>query len=141
MSRELVTKSNEKIVKLQGVTVAYKLSFEPHLNLVCKKVSQNLHALLEFQSLFQKKKLRVIMKAFILSQFNYCPLVWMYHSRTLNNRINKLHERALRLAYDNRHSAFEERLNIDKSVTIHRRKLQVLVTELYKIHHGQPLNV
>ena len=65
MSRELVMKSKEKIVKLQGVTVANKLSFEPHLNLVCKKVSQN--ALLEFQSLFQKKKLRVIMKAFILS--------------------------------------------------------------------------
>ena len=55
MSRELVTKSNEKIVKLQGATVANKLSFEPHLNLVCKKVSLNIHALLEFQSLFQKK--------------------------------------------------------------------------------------
>ena len=60
----------------------------------------------------------------------------MCDSRTLNNKINKLHERGLRLAYDNRQSTFEELLNIDASVTIRRRNLQVLVTELYKVHHG-----
>ena len=76
------------------------------------------------------------MKAFIMSQFSYCPLVWMWHSRTLNNKINKLHERALRLVYDNRQLTFEELLNMDKSVTIHRINLQVLATELYKVHHG-----
>ena len=75
------------------------------------------------------------MKAFIMSQSSYCPLVWMCHSRTLNNKINKLHERALRLVYDDRQSTFEELLNIDKSVTIHHRNLQVLATELYKVHH------
>ena len=76
------------------------------------------------------------MKAFIMSQFSYCPLVWMCHSRTLNNKINKLHERALRLVYDDRLSTFEELLNINKSVTIHHRNLQVLATELYKVHRG-----
>ena len=60
----------------------------------------------------------------------------MCHSGTLNNKINKLHERALQLAYEDRHSTFEELLNIEKSVTIHQRNLQVLVTELYKKHHG-----
>ena len=128
--------SNEKTVKLLGVTVDNKFSFEPHLNLVCKKVSQKLHALARVSKFISKKKLRVIMKAFIMSQFSYCPLVWMCHSRTLNNKINKLHERALRLVYDDRQSTFEELLNIDKSVTIHHRNLQVLATELYKVHHG-----
>ena len=71
-----------------------------------------------------------------MSRFSYCPLVWMCHSRTLNNKINKLHERALRLVYDDRQSTLEELLNIDKLVTIHHRNLQVLVTELYKVHHG-----
>ena len=75
------------------------------------------------------------MKAFIMSQFSYCPLVWMCHSRTLNNKINKIHERTLQLVYDDRQSTFEELLNIDKSVTIHHRNLQVLATELYKVHH------
>ena len=72
------------------------------------------------------------MKAFIMLQFSYSFLVW----RTLNNKLNKLPERALRLAYDDRQSKFEELLNIDKSVTIHHRNLQVLATELYKVHHG-----
>ena len=76
------------------------------------------------------------MKAFIMSQFSYCPLVWMCHSRTLNNKINKLHERPLRLFYEDRQSTFEELLNIDKSATIHDRNLQVLAAELYKVPHG-----
>ena len=69
------------------------------------------------------------MKAFITSQFRYCPLVWMCHSRTSNNKINKLHERALRLVYDDRQSTSEELLNIDKSVTIHHRNL-------HQVQHG-----
>ena len=72
-----------------------------------------------------------------MSQFSYCPSVWMSHSRTLNNKINKLYEKALRLVYDDRHSTFEELLNIGKSVTIHDRNLlHLLATELYKVHHG-----
>ena len=57
--------SNKKIVKLLGVTVDNKLSFEPYLNLVCKKVSQKVHALARISKFISKKKLRVIMKAFI----------------------------------------------------------------------------
>ena len=78
--------SSEKIVKLLGVAVDDKPSFEPHLNFVCKKFSQKLHSLTRVSKFISKKKLRVIMKAFIMSQFSYCPLVWMCHSRTLNNK-------------------------------------------------------
>ena len=95
--------SNKKMVLL-GVSVDNKLSFEPGLNLACKKVSQKLHALARVSKFISKKELRVTMKAFIMSQFSYCPLVWMCHRRTLNNKINKLHERALRLVYDDRQS-------------------------------------
>ena len=128
--------SSKKIFKLLGVAVDNKLSFEPHLNLVCKKHSQKLHALARVSKFISKKKLRFMMKAFIMSQFSYCSLVWMCNSRILNNKINKLHERALRLVYDDRQSTFEELLSIDKSVTIHHRNVQVLATELYKLHHG-----
>ena len=77
----------QKIVTSLGVTVDNKLSFELHLNLVCKKVSQELHALARVSRFIPKKKLRAIMKAFIMSLFSYCPLVWICHSRTLNNNI------------------------------------------------------
>ena len=127
--------SNE-IVKLLGEIVDNKLSFEPHFSLVCKKIGQKIHALARVSKFISKKKLRFIVKAFILSQFSYYPLVWMCHSRTLDNKINKLHERALRLVYDDKQSTCEELLNINKSITIQNRNLQVLATELYKVHYG-----
>ena len=77
------------------------------------------------------------MKAFIESQFSYCPLVWMFHgNRILETRINRLHQRALRIAYNEYHLSFEELLHKDKSFKIHERNLQKLVTEIYKIKNN-----
>ena len=56
-------------------------------------------------------KRHTIMNAFISSQFGYCPLVWVFHSRMLNNRINKIHERALRIVYNDDQSSFNELFN------------------------------
>ena len=80
-------------------------------------------------------KLQLLMKAFIESQFSYCPLVWIFHSRALNNRINRLHERALRLVYKDNTSSFEELLDKDGSFSIHDRALQKLAIELFKAKH------
>ena len=123
-------------VKLLGVTIDNKLNFNEHVSKICKKVSTKLHALARVANYMSSEKLRVIMKAFIESQFGYCPLIWMFHSRTLNNCINKLHERALRLVYKDPHASFRELLAKDKTVTIHHRNLQKLATEMYKVKNG-----
>ena len=60
----------------------------------------------------------------------------MFHSRTLNNKINKLHERSLRLVYNDQVSSFLELLDMDKSFTIHERNLQSLAIEMYKIEQN-----
>ena len=73
------------------------------------------------------------MKTFIISQFNCFPLlVWIFHSRKLNHRINSIHERTLRVAYQDYKSTFLELLQRDNSITIHQRNLQVLATESFK---------
>ena len=84
---------------------------------------------------FQKRK--VLMNAFFTSQFSYCPLTWMFHSRKLNNKINRLHERCLLVIYTHILSTFEELLNKDNSVSIYQRNLQCLVTERFKVHLGE----
>ena len=81
-------------------------------------------------SLNQRRKL---MKTFIESQFDYCPLVWMFHGRIANKKISHLHERALRIVYKDYISSFEDLLKRDKSVTIHHRNIQSLAIELFKI--------
>ena len=119
-------------MKLLGVTIDNKLNFHEHVLIICKKASQKLHALARISNLMSKDKLRILMKAFIESQFGYCPLIWMFHSRTLNNRINRLHERALRLVYKDSHLTFQELLHKDKSFSIRHRNLQKLAIEMYK---------
>ena len=97
-------------------------------NKLCKKANQKLHALARVSNYVNEAKLRTIMKAFVTSQFGYCPLVWMFHGRKNNNRINKIQERALRLIYKEDDSSFTDLLKRDSSVTIHERNLQFLAT-------------
>ena len=82
------------------------------------------------------KKRRALMKAFIESQLNYCPLIWMFHSRTMNSKINPIHERTLRLVYSDHVSSFDKLLKKDRSSSIHHRDNQSLAIELYKFFHG-----
>ena len=75
---------------------------------------------------------KLIANAFIMSQFSYCPLIWMFHSRAMEHRINRIHERTLRLIYPNQHQlTFKELLGKNKTVSIHLRNSQTLATEIY----------
>ena len=76
--------------KLLGVLMDNKLTFDKHINNLCAKASQKLNALCRVSSLMSTNKKRRVIKAFISSQFSYCPLIWMNHSRTLNNKINRI---------------------------------------------------
>ena len=65
-----------------------------------------------------KKKRRIVMNAFITFQFSYCTLIWMSHSRSVNNRVNKIHEKALRSVYkDETNLSLDDLLKKDKSVS------------------------
>ena len=82
------------------------------------------------------KQRRNIIKAFAESQFGYCPLIWMFHSRELNNKMSRIHEKALRITYKDKSSTFQELLEKDNSVSIHHRNVQKLAIEIYKVLHG-----
>ena len=124
----------EKEQVLLGITIDSNLTFENHIINICKKASRKLNALARVAPYMNMQKRRIIMKSFVTSQFGYCPLIWMFHSRRLNNKINSIHERALRITYQDQISTFQELLNKDNSVSIHHRNLQALATEMFKIH-------
>ena len=69
-------------------------------------------------------------------QFGYYPLIWMFHNRTLNNKINRIHEQALRIVYHDKTSNFTEILQKDNAVSVYQRNLQVPATEIYKVKMG-----
>ena len=117
--------------KLLRVIIDNKLTFNEHVSKLCKIASNKLHVLARISKYMTKDKLRTIMNTFFSSQFACCPLIWMFHNRTLNNTINKLQERALPLVHNDNTSSFYELLQKDNSFTIHHRNIQKLSLEMY----------
>ena len=88
-------------VKLLGVTIDNKLTFSPHIKGICKQANNRINALLRIRKYIDIKKALLLCNAFILSCFKYCPLLWMFCSKTDNNMVHKTLVRAFRaVAYD-----------------------------------------
>ena len=113
---DLIWGSNS--VKLLGITIDNHLKFDKHISLSCAKGNRKLLiennkqsalARISYYLTFHQK--RTLIKAFFESYFRFCSLTWMFHSRKSNNKINLLHERALRMIYNNQISSFQELLH------------------------------
>ena len=118
--------------KLLGITLDKKIKFKKHVKKLCKKANQMRHPPTSISIYMKLERLKLLMKSFIMSQFSYCLLIWMFHDRNLNNKTNKIHERAIRIAYKNNVSSFENLLLIDNSQIVQQRNLQLLMTDICK---------
>ena len=97
-------------------------------------MSKKLHALARTSQFMSIHKQRMTMKDFIASEFGYCLLVWMFHSRKL--KVNEPHKRSLRIVYQDSASSFTELLEKDNLTTMHNRNIQLLATEIFKLKNG-----
>ena len=91
-----------KVKKLLGIQIDYKLKFDVHVETICKKAHRKPSALSRIANYMELPKRRILMNAFFKAQFNYCPIILMFHSRCLNNKINRLHERSIRMIYNDK---------------------------------------
>ena len=122
--------------KMLGVKIDYKLNFDNHVKTLCSKANNKLRELARATPYMSAEKKKILMNSFFNAQFNYYPLIWMLHSRRNNNVISNLHERCLRLIYNDKNSPYEELLTKYGSVSIHHRNIQALATKFYKIKDG-----
>ena len=120
----VIKETNEQM--LLGINIDNKLTFKSHVETLCKKAAQKLHALARIANYMETEQLASLMNALIMSNFSYCPLVWMFHDRDINKKINKIQERALRIVYKNNHSDFETLLVNQNSAIVHQRNLRLL---------------
>ena len=88
---------NSKKVEILGITLDRNMNFHTHIKNICRKAGQKLSALLRISLYLDQGKKVLLYKSMIKSQFNYCPLVWIFCSRQSNNLVNKVHERGLKL--------------------------------------------
>ena len=117
------------------------LTFENHINNICRAATQNLNVLARVDPYKNMQKRRIFMKYLVMSQFEQCPLLWMFHSRRLNNKTNSFYERALRITYQDLITTFQELLHKDTSVSIHNRYLQLLAPEMYEFYRSLSLDI
>ena len=125
-----------KKVLYLGVIIDTNLNFKSHVSNLCKRASQKLHALARVSPFMGSDKLRLLMNSFIKAQFSYCPLTWMFHDRCFHAKVNKIHEKALRIVYKDSRADNEALLTLDNAVSIHQRNLQYLMIEIYKTKHN-----
>ena len=91
--------TNSKCEKLLGIKIDHNLTFNAHIDEICKKASQKMNALSRIVPYMNITKRRTLLNTLFISQLNYFPLIWMRHSRAKNNKINRLHETFLRIIY------------------------------------------
>ena len=125
-----------KSKKLLGIVLDNKLKFEKHVENICPKAGKKLNAFAVVTNYMELPKRRILMNVFFKSQFSYCPAVWMFHNPSLNNKINRLHERCLRIICNEKYSNFEKLLAKDNSVSIHYNNVHTLAIEMYKVANG-----
>ena len=121
---------------LLGINIDKKRTFKYYVETLCKKAAQKLYALARIENYMETEQLASLMNGFIMSYFSYCPLVWMLQIRNINNKIDKIQVRALRIVYKDNHSDFEPLFVNQNSASVHQRNLRLLLTEIYQIKSG-----
>ena len=122
--------------KLLGILLESKLNFDSHITYLCKKASQKLSALAGINHCLSPDEKLLLLNSVVKSQFSYCPLIWMFASRFLNNALNSIHERALRLIYNDYKVPFDRILEDNNQKSIHQKNLESLAIEIYKFQAG-----
>ena len=119
-------------IKLLVVEIDNKLKLEKHVKTLCSKVNMKINAFSRLKTYISSEQASLICNAVILSNFNYCPLIWLFCDKGANKEINCTHKRVLRMIYEDYECPFEILLTRTGSVCIHAKNLQKLMLEIYK---------
>ena len=123
---------SEETVKLLGVTLDYKLNFDPHISNLCKKAAAQLNVLKRLKSFIGFTEKEVLVQSFVYSNFNYCPLVWYFSSSKSLQKIERIQERALRFLYNDHKSSYDDLLFRSKKCTMQLARQRTLCIEIFK---------
>ena len=117
-------------MKILGLTSDNKLNFGIHINNIRKVASAKIKGLGKKRSRLNLSQAKILYNFFILPQFNYCFLVWVFCNKTLQNKINQILKRALRIVYNESSLNLDKLVELDKITTIYIKNIITLLTEV-----------
>ena len=112
------------------------MNLNEHISACCKKAARQLNALARVSRNLDLKSRRTIYNSFIMSNFNYCPLVWHFCGKMNNQKLEKIQERALRILYDDYKSSYEHLVETAGTCTILINRLRQITLTVFKSLHG-----
>ena len=111
LEKEIKTSSEAELL---DITIDNQLKFKKHVDNLCRNASYKLNALRRIRNFLTVEKAKMLANAFINSQFNYAPLVWMFAGKTSINKICKIHHRTLQVIHNDYQKSYNELLDINK---------------------------
>ena len=118
--------TSEKSVKLLGINIDDKLSFDEHVSSLCKKASNQLNAISRLHKYLGFKEKEVLINSFVYANFNYCPLIWHFCSAKSVRKIEQIQTRALRVLYNEFGSDYKTLLDKSGKCTMEVKRLRTL---------------
>ena len=118
-------------VKLLGIHIDNQLSLNQHISNVCKSASKQLNALVRLKCILGFEEIKILINSFILSNFNYCPLVWSISTATSLNKVENLQKRVLHFLHNDYSSSCEELKKSGKSI-VNGSSYRSLCIEIFK---------
>lgn len=126
-----------KEVNLLGITIDYKLSLSVHISEICRKAGNTLNGIKRLHNYFSQKERKILVKTYVLSYFNYCPLVWHFCGKGDLHKMEKLQERAIRFITEDYTSEYANILNNLGESTLYLKRVRLIAQEVYKSINGQ----
>ena len=127
---------SETEVTVLGVTIDDRLCFSQHISSCCKKAARQLNALARISRHLNINSRRAVYNSFIMSSFNYCPLVWHFCGQVNNQKLEQIQERALRILFADYNSSYLELLNRAGTTTLLIQRLRLIALAVFKSLHG-----
>ena len=124
--------SSMERMKVLGITIDDKLNFSEHISNVCIKAGRQLNVLQRLKRVLDYKSRMAIYNSFVMSNFNYCPIVWMFTSKKSLEKIENIQKRALRFVLNDYQSNYHDLLNKSEATGIKIMTLRLLAIEVYK---------
>ena len=119
-------------IKLLGINVDDQLKLNEHISILCSKAAMQLNALSRLQKYMGKVEKEAIINSFILSNFNYCPVVRHFSYCESIRKIKKIQKRYLRIVLNDYESDYETLLHNSNKPTMEIRRLRTLAVEIFK---------
>lgn len=127
---------HQSCVKLLGVHIDAKLNFSNHVKELCKKAGYKLNVLGRLSGTLNQESKVLLLHSFILSYFNYCPVVWHFCDMRSTKNMEKIQERALRFIYKDFTSSYDVLRNMSLKPLLYVQRLRNLNIEVYKCFNG-----